>query len=92
MTLDERLRLFKFMRHAYDARSVIVRGGTPSEDSLRGLGGVKAPVGAFADDLEGALRSALQMAIRSLATGKPFPPDWERLMFAPPSANLGLAK
>jgi hypothetical protein len=36
-SLDERLRVWKFMRAAYDARSVIVHGGTPAADELRDL-------------------------------------------------------
>jgi hypothetical protein len=84
-TLDERVRLFKFMRHAYDARSVVVHGGIPSEDNLRGLIGERVPVPAFADDLEGVLRSGLQTAIDLLASGEGFPPDWEKVMFAGPT-------
>jgi len=86
-TLDERVRLFKFMRRAYDARSVIVHGGVPSEDDLQGLDGLPASIHKFADDLERALRETLQTAIRRLARGEPFPPDWEKLMFAGPTAN-----
>lgn len=83
-TLDERVRLFKFMRRAYDARSVIVHGGVPSQEDLRRLNGVCGSVHEFADDLEDALREALQTAIHLLASGEPFPPDWEKLMFAGP--------
>jgi hypothetical protein len=86
-TLDQRLRMYEFMRRAYNARSVIVHGGTPRKKDLRGLNGERVPIHAFADDLEGALRDALKTAIRLLATGKPFPPDWEKLMFAGPEES-----
>jgi hypothetical protein len=80
-TFDERARLFKFMRSAYDARSVIVHGGVPSQDDLYGLNGLPASVHKFADDLERVLRDSLKRAIGLLASGEPFPPDWVRLMF-----------
>jgi len=83
-TLEDRLRVFKFMRRAYDARSVVVHGGVPSEDNLRGLDSERSTVYAFADDLENVLRDALKMAIRLLASDQRFPPDWEELMFAVP--------
>lgn len=82
-TLDERLRLSKFMRSAYDARSAVVHGKVLSDD-LRGLDGERATVRAFADDLESVLRDALQTAIDLLASEQPFPPNWEELMFASP--------
>ena len=80
-TPAERVRLFKFMRCAYDARSVIVHGGVPSEDDLQGLNGLPASIHKFADDLEGALRGALQRAIDLIMSDEPFPPDWVKLMF-----------
>jgi Apea-like HEPN len=83
-TLEERLRLFKFMRRAYDTRSVIVHGGVPKGDDLLGLAGEPVTIQVFADDLEGVLRDALKTAMLSLASGKPFPPDWSKLMFAGP--------
>ncbi|HEY8777318.1 MAG TPA: hypothetical protein VIM33_12680 [Gaiellaceae bacterium] len=84
-TLDERLRLFKFMRRAYDARSVVVHGGVHSGDDLMRLDGSPATVHEFADDLEGIVREALQRAIRSLAQGEAFPPAWEELVLAGPT-------
>jgi hypothetical protein len=83
-TLDERLRLSKFMRHAYDARSAVVHGGTPKEDDLRDLSGGRVSVRAVADDLQGVLRRGLRTAIDLRASGKHFPPDWETLMLAGP--------
>lgn len=80
-TPAERVRLFKFMGRAYDARSVIVHGGVLSQEGLRRLNGVSRSVHEFADDLEGALRAALQRAIGVLTSGEPFPPDWVKLMF-----------
>jgi hypothetical protein len=83
-TLDDRLRIFKFMRGAYDARSAIVHGSAPSSDDLRNLDGERAPIHVVADDLERVLRDALQTAIRRLASGDGFPPSWEQSMFALP--------
>lgn len=83
-TLEERLRPFKFMRRAYDARSVIVHGSHPSKDELRGLDGESVTVSDFADALEGVVRATLHVAIDFLASGKRFPPPWEELMFAGP--------
>ena len=76
-TLDERLRLSKFMRRAYDARSVLVHGGVPSERDLRGPNGELAAIHAFADHLESVLRASLRTAISLLASGQPFPPNRE---------------
>jgi hypothetical protein len=87
-TLEERVRFFKFMRHAYDVRSLIVHGGVPNQGDLRRLNGVGGSIHEFADDLETALRYTLQTAIRLLASGKPFPPDWEKLMFSGPLPPL----
>jgi hypothetical protein len=83
-TLDERLRLFRFMGRAYDARSVIVHGGVPKQKDLRRVNGVSGSVHEFADDLEGVIRESLHRAIRLLASDEPFPPDWEKLMFEGP--------
>lgn len=54
------------------------------------LGGtwyLPASVHEFADDLERTLREAIQTAIYLLASREPFPPDWEKLMFAGPPAK-----
>jgi hypothetical protein len=83
-TLDERMRLWDFARKAYDARSVIVHGGTPAEKDLLGLDGQPLRLDLFADELEQVMRQALQIASRTVAEGKPFPPNWEELMFAGP--------
>jgi hypothetical protein len=84
-TLDERLRLSKFMRGAYDVRSAIAHGGTPGDDVLRDLEGERATIPAVADDLEDVLRRALQAALRALARRQRFPPEaWEKLTFALP--------
>lgn len=50
-TLDERLRISKFMRHAYDARSAIVHGGTPGPDDLRDMDGNRVNASVFTDQL-----------------------------------------
>ncbi len=42
-TPDERRRLAKFMRHAYDARSGVVHGGDPGAENLRALEGTQRP-------------------------------------------------
>jgi len=81
-TLDERMRLWNFTRKAYDARSVIVHGGTPTEKDLLGLDGQPLRLDLFADELEQVVRKALQIATQTVAEGKPFPPNWEKLMFA----------
>jgi hypothetical protein len=81
-TLDERMRLWNFTRKAYDARSVIVHGGTPTEKDLLGLDGQPLRLDLFADELEQVVREALQIATQTVAEGKPFPPNWEKLMFA----------
>jgi hypothetical protein len=72
------------MRGAYDTRSVIVHGGTPDERELRNLNREPVRIDIFADELEGVIRRALQIAIRQVAAGERFPPDWEELMFGGP--------
>jgi len=84
VTVEERLSVWKFMRGAYDTRSVIVHGGTPDERDLRNLNREPVRVDIFADELEGVIRRALQIAIRQVAAGERFPPDWEELMFGGP--------
>ena len=84
-TVDERLSVWRFMRGAYDARSVIVHGGTPAEKDLHDLQGKRVRIDLYADELEDVLRRALQTAIRQLARGGTFPLDWEALMSAGPS-------
>jgi hypothetical protein len=83
-TLEERLRLYKFMRRAYDARSVIVHGGTPDEADLRTFDGGRSSVETFATELEEVVREALKITLAALISGEPFPPDWEGLLFALP--------
>jgi hypothetical protein len=83
-TLQERLRLFKFMRRAYNARSVVVHGGVHRGDDLKRLDGTPATVHEFADDLEDVVRDALRLAIRAIADGEAFPPAWEELALAGP--------
>lgn len=83
-TVDERLSVWRFMRGAYDARSVIVHGGTPAEKDLYNLQGERVRIQLYADELEGVLRRALQAAINQLARGQTFPPNWEALMFGGP--------
>jgi hypothetical protein len=85
-TLDERLLIWRFMRAAYDARSVIVHGGTPAENDLPDLNGDLVRIDVFADQLEAVLRRALQKSIQDVASGRSFPPDWEALLFAGPPA------
>jgi hypothetical protein len=36
------------------------------------------------------LREAIQTAIHLLASGEPFPPDWEKLIFAGPRVKAKL--
>jgi hypothetical protein len=62
--------------------------GTPSDDGtvttwshLRG-DLVSAP--EFATDLEELVRRALTKAVRLVASGERFPPDWDELLFASP--------
>jgi len=78
--LEERLRIWRFMRGAYDARSIIVHGGTPDERDLLGFDRQPLGLAAFADELEEVMRLALQRAVSMVADGQKFPPDWERLI------------
>ena len=72
------------MRGAYDARSVIVHGGTPDERDLRDLDRQSLSLDGFADELEEVMRRALQVAVAMVAPGEDFPPAWEELIFAGP--------
>jgi len=80
-TGDDRRRVLRFMRDAYNARSSIVHSGTLDESELKGLDGVSATPAEFTDQLEDVVRSALQKALEITSSGKPFPPDWNDLMF-----------
>jgi hypothetical protein len=83
-SVEDRLRIWKFMRDAYDARSVIVHGGTPDEKDLLGLDRQPLRLDLFADELDDVMRRALQRAITMVAYGQGFPPAWEELIFAGP--------
>ena len=83
-SVEGRLGIWKFMRDAYDARSVIVHGGTPAENDLRGLDRQPRRLDLFADELDDVMRRALQRAITMVASGHTFPPAWEELIFASP--------
>jgi len=61
---------------------VIVHGGTPAEKDLLGLDGQPLRLDLFADQLEQVVREALQIATQTVAEARPFPPNWEKLMFA----------
>jgi len=52
LTADERMQMSKVMRNAYDARSVIVHGGIPSENELRDLYGQPVLISHFTTELE----------------------------------------
>lgn len=80
-TPDERKQIAKFMRHAYDARSGIVHGGDPGKDNLRALDGNRVSAAECASALDDVMRRALRLGIMRLATGEPFPPDWDELMY-----------
>jgi hypothetical protein len=83
---DERRRVLTFVRKAYRTRSGIVHSGKLDESKLRTLQGDAATVAEFADDLEGVLRLALRKAVRLVASGMVFPPEWDDLLF-PPDAS-----
>jgi hypothetical protein len=84
-SVEDRLRIWRFMRDAYDARSIIVHGGTPDEKDLLGLDRQPLRLDLFADELEEVMRRAVQLAITMVADGHRFPPEsWEELIFAGP--------
>ena len=78
------MQMSMFMRNAYDARSVIVHGGTQSEKALRDLNGQPASIDHFTAELETTLRRGLKTAMYQVARDKTFPPNWEELIFAGP--------
>jgi hypothetical protein len=80
-TPEERKRVLRFMRDAYNARSGVVHSGSLNEAKLRTLGGAPATAGEFADDLEELVRRALKKVVRGVASGETFPPDWNNLLF-----------
>ena len=55
-----------------------------AEKELLGLDGQELRLDLFADELEQVVRQALQIASQTVAEGRPFPPNWEELMFARP--------
>jgi len=79
---SERLKLLKFMKIAYAARSGIVHGGELDESKLRNREGAPATADVFADELEDVVRAALRKSMDTVASGKSFPPDWDQVLFS----------
>lgn len=86
---ETRRRVLAFMRKAYTARSVLVHTGKLPERELRTISGTQATPEEFADNLEDVLRQALKKALRVIASGERYPPDWDALMLAPFAASTG---
>jgi hypothetical protein len=66
---------------AYKARSRVVHSGVFDETRLQNLAGEQATPAEFADEFENLIRAALQKAVRLIASGEPFPPSWDELLF-----------
>jgi hypothetical protein len=81
--VEARLRILRFVRMAYKARSGVVHSGQLPLADLRDLDGQRATPDVVADDLEELVRRALQEAIRLQSSGAGFPPDWDELLFRP---------
>ena len=76
---DERTKIFKFMKAAYDARSTIAHGGQPS--SFRDLEGNEIDAHQFSHFTSHYVRRALRQAIREAPANGPFM-DWEGLILS----------
>lgn len=76
-----RKQVYKFMRTAYDARSSIVHGSTPTD--LTSPDGTKVPLDNFVDTLENLLRPGLRRAldITDRGTALHKAQFWESLLF-----------
>ena len=80
-TNRQRRQVLAFMSNAYRARNRIVHRGRLDEAKLRGSDGRPATAGEFTDELEGLVRQALKKAATLVASGLPWPPDWDGLLF-----------
>ena len=72
-----RRELFGFMKKAYDVRSALVHGGTPSADDLKVP---KVSLQRFVEISEDLFRQALQKAIHQPGKGSALA-DWDSMIF-----------
>lgn len=75
-----RRELFGFMKKAYDVRSALVHGGTPSADDLKVPKEGKVSLQRFVEISEEFFRQAFQKAIHQPGKGSALA-DWDSMIF-----------
>ncbi len=87
-TTSERMTLAKRMRRAYDTRSAIVHGGTPTPETWGSSEHKPVTLDEFTSAIEGDMRRAIQQALALSAANRSKSPffDWDESIFAAPGA------
>lgn len=76
-----RRQIQRQLRRAYDVRSAVAHGGTPSEENLKSPSGDRVSLDVFVTGVEELVRVAVRKAIDAVGDGAQWPPDWDALIF-----------
>jgi hypothetical protein len=68
------------LRRAYDVRSAVAHGGTPSAKHLRSAAGDELTLAEFVDSVAELVRLAVRRAVDVVGAGGQWPPDWDGLV------------
>lgn len=78
-TLGQR-QAFELMKKAYGERSTVVHGGELKENKQIKVGGAEYEVRSLVSYARQLVQAACRRAIREVAQGQAWPPDWESLL------------
>lgn len=76
-----RRQVYEQLRRAYAVRSQVAHGKLPSRKDLRGPNDEPLDLDAFVTEIEALTRETLKRAIKRVADGQGWPPDWNRPLF-----------